>query len=66
MSQRTEVAGIYKEKEGILLNKDMLSLQAYKAQKRKNKKIDEVENDLAAVKEDLSEIKHMLRKFLSV
>lgn len=65
MAARTEVAGIYKEKEGILLNKDTEALRSYKRQKANNKKLNEVINEVSDIRDDILELKNMFREFLS-
>lgn len=65
MAARTEVAGIYKEKEGVLLNKDTEALRFYKRQKANTKKLNEVINDVSNIKEDMIELKNMFKEFLS-
>jgi hypothetical protein len=47
MEQKTEVSGIYKVAEGILINKDNTALQAYKAQKNKMRQIDNLEEEIS-------------------
>ena len=56
MSQKTEVSGIYKVREGVLINKDNEALQAYKRKKIRENNIKDIDN----LKEDLSEIKKLL------
>lgn len=67
-AQRTEVPGIYKVSEGVLINKDNEGLKAYRAKKEKDRRLDRVEKDLQALKsdfvivrDDLTEIKELLR-----
>ena len=61
MEQKTEVSGIYKVSEGVLINKDNTALQAYKAQKNKMKKIDNLEEEISNLRKDMDEIKTLLR-----
>lgn len=61
MEQKTEVPGVYKVSDGVLINKDNTALQAYKAQKRKLKKIDNIEEEISSLRQDMDEIKTLLR-----
>lgn len=58
---KTDVPGIYKERDGILINKDNEGLRAYKQKKIQSKKMQIFEEDLEKLKNDISEIKDMLR-----
>jgi hypothetical protein len=64
MDVKTERPGIFRTPDGYLVNKDVASLQAYRARKKHNKKIDEVESEVVQIKNDLMEIKTMLKEFL--
>jgi hypothetical protein len=61
MEQKTEVPGVYKVSDGVLINKDNTALQAYKAQKRRMKKIDNIEEEISSLRQDMDEIKTLLR-----
>lgn len=61
MERKTEVPGVYKVADGILINKDNDSLQAYKMHKQKNMKINKMEDDISSLKNDMQEIKSLLR-----
>lgn len=61
MEQKTEVAGVYKVSEGVLINKDNAGLKAYKAQKQRMKKIDNIEAEISSLRQDMDEIKTLLR-----
>ena len=61
MEQKTEVPGIYKVTDGILINKDNTALQIYKNKKQRERRIDEIQNDVASLKDDIQEIKQLLR-----
>ena len=61
MERKTEVPGIYKVSEGILINKDDEALRAYKLRKEKDRRIQKLEEDFNDVKNDLREIKEFLR-----
>jgi hypothetical protein len=61
MEQKTEVPGVYKVSDGVLINKDNTALQAYKAQKRRLKKIDNIEEEISSLRKDMDEIKTLLR-----
>ncbi len=59
--EKTEVPGIYKVKKGVLINKDQESLAAYKKNKMRNRKLEQLEEDVQSMKNDLTEIKELLR-----
>lgn len=61
MLQKTEISGVAKAGEGILLNTDNDSLKAYKTRKNKDRKMNEIEATVNALKSDISEIKELLR-----
>jgi hypothetical protein len=61
MEQKTEVPGIYKVTDGILINKDADALKLYKNKKQRERRIDEIQNDVASLKDDIQEIKQLLR-----
>ena len=58
---KTEVPGIYKVREGVLINTDNNSLAAYKNKKKRDKRVDEMQEDIQTLKNDLQEIKDLLR-----
>lgn len=60
-SGKTEVPGIYKVREGVLINTDNKSLNAYKNKKRREHMVDEMHEELKTVKNDLQEIKDLLK-----
>jgi hypothetical protein len=60
-SQKTEVPGIYKVGEGVLINKDNEGLKGYKAQKKRLNRFQEYETDLNNMRNDLTEIKNLLK-----
>ena len=62
---KTDVKGIYKESEGILLNKDNTALQQYKANRAHNSKLNNLEKEVSDLKSDISEIKELLKKVLN-
>lgn len=61
MDMKTDVPGIYKSGEGVIINKDNAALASYKARKLKEKRLDKLEDELASIKNDMSEIKSLLR-----
>lgn len=64
MAQKTEVSGIYKVCDGVLINKDNEALQAYKRKKVRELNINEISNikeDVTSLKSDIEEIKNLLR-----
>ena len=64
MEQKTEVPGFYKAGEGIVINKDNEALAAYKKRKQKERRIEEVREEVNALKSDVSEIKEMMKQLL--
>lgn len=63
--KKTVVPGIFKVGEGVLINKDNDSLTAYRTRKMKNMKIDEIQSEMEKLKNDISEIKELLRELLN-
>lgn len=59
--RKTEAPGIYKVSEGVLINKDNEALQAYKIRRDKEKKLKMMEQELSVIKNDMQEIKELLR-----
>jgi hypothetical protein len=62
MLRKTDVPGIYKEKDGVLINKDNTALNNYKKRKAKDLKINIMEEDMKELKNDILEIKELLQK----
>ena len=60
-SGKTEVPGIYKIRDGVLINTDNNSLNAYKNKKRREQMIDTMQEDIQSLKSDLEEIKDLLK-----
>lgn len=63
MELKTEIEGLYKVRDGIILNKDNDALKAYKAQKKRNalintleKKVSELEHKILFLENELSKI----------
>ena len=61
MAQKTEIPGIYKVTDGVLINKDNEALKAYKLKKQKDRKINEIEEVVVSLREDIDEIKQILK-----
>ncbi len=61
---KTDIPGIYRSPEGFLINKDINALAAYKARKKRDTELDEIKQDVSTLKDDMSEIKEMLKKVL--
>jgi prefoldin subunit 5 len=59
--QKTEIPGIVKVGEGMLINTDNDSLKAYKSRKLREKKIDDLDKSMESMKNELSEIKELLK-----
>jgi hypothetical protein len=60
----TDVPGIFKTSEGILINKDNDALKAYKIRKIKENKLNIIESDMDQLKTDMLEIKELLKGLL--
>jgi hypothetical protein len=61
MEQKTEVSGIYKVREGVLINKDNEALKIYKNKKARERRIDDIQSDVLSLKDDIAEIKQLLK-----
>jgi hypothetical protein len=61
MEYKTDVPGMYKTTEGSIINKDNQALNLYKANREKAKKLQELETTVASLKEDMQEIKSLLK-----
>ena len=61
MTQRTEIPGIFKEREGVLINKDNEGLQAYKLRLQRSREADSLRQDVTELKKDIEEIKDLLK-----
>ncbi len=59
--QKTEIPGIVKVGEGTLINTDNDALRAYKTRKEKERKVLKLEEDMSLLKNDLEEIKNLLK-----
>lgn len=61
MSVKTDVPGIFKDGEGVLINKDNEALRAYRFQKQQRKKTNTIEEEVKTIRRDLDEIKELLK-----
>lgn len=61
MSQRTEIPGVYKEREGVLINKDNDALMAYKIRMEKARETTVLREEVTELKKDIQEIKDLLK-----
>jgi|SanBayMetagenome_1026888.scaffolds.fasta_scaffold24117_2 hypothetical protein len=63
--QKTEVPGIYKVKEGVLVNADNEALEKYRNKRQviqsKEQKINSLEATVENLAKDMAEIKNLLR-----
>ena len=50
MGGKTEVPGIYKVREGVLINTDNKALAAYKNKKKRERNIDQMQEDMQNMK----------------
>ena len=60
----TDVPGIFKTSEGVLINKDNDALKAYKIRKIKENKLNIIESDMDQLKTDMLEIKELFKGLL--
>lgn len=58
---KTEIPGFYKVSEGVIINKDTAALASYKAKKEKNARLNNMEKEVSEMKNDLQEIKELLK-----
>lgn len=63
--QKTKYEGIYKQRDGVLLNMDTEALKAYKAKKENDRRTISTEKKVEMLENDIREIKEMLMKALS-
>jgi hypothetical protein len=61
MEKKTEVPGVYKVSEGVLINKDKAALAAYKLRKDKDRKVIMIEDELRCLRNDIEDIKNLLK-----
>jgi hypothetical protein len=61
MEHKTDVPGLYKVSEGIIINKDNDALQVYRNKKARERRINDIQSDVASLKDDILEIKQLLR-----
>lgn len=61
MSQQTNIPGVYKESEGVLINKDNDALAAYKLRKQRDLEFVQLKKDVVELKNDIQEIKDLLK-----
>ena len=59
--EKTEVPGICKVREGVLINTDNTALAAYKRKKQKDAEINQMQEDMVQLKDDIAEIKALLK-----
>lgn len=62
---KTDVPGIYKDGEGVLINKDNEALRAYRFQKNQRHRQVELEEEVKSIKSDIEEIKELLKGLVS-
>lgn len=60
MDKKTEIPGIYKRSEGVLINKDNDALKAYKNRRLREKRLDDLQDEVSTLKDDMKEIKSLL------
>lgn len=58
---KTDVHGYYKTPSGGIICKDLESLNAYKQNKIKNLQLNTMKNDIDQLKNDMAEIKELLK-----
>lgn len=63
--KKTDVEGLYKECDGIVINKDTEALEKYKKTKGQLRKMRELQKTVVTMQEEMTEIKSLLKEFLS-
>lgn len=58
---KTDASGYYKTPTGAVISKDMDSLKAYKVNKAKSVQLNTMKDDIEHLKNDISEIKELLK-----
>jgi hypothetical protein len=66
VEQKTEIPGLYKVSEGIIINKDNEALANYKQRKMREKRLDTMQEEVASMKNDIQEIKQLLKQLVKV
>ena len=62
---KTEVEGIFRDTENnALLNRDSSSLEVYKKMKKKNNEINNLREEVDALKNDINDIKSLLTQLV--
>lgn len=59
--EKTEIPGLYKVDESLVINKDDIGLKNYKKIKARSARVDRVQEELKTLKNDINEIKEILR-----
>ena len=59
--EKTEIPGLCKVGEGVLINTDNNALAAYKKKKIKDAEINKMQEDMVQLKDDIAEIKALLK-----
>ena len=59
--QKTDIPGVYRSSDGFLINKDNAALEAYRKKRNREKDLDTLTDDVKTLKEDMQEIKELLR-----
>jgi len=59
--KKTEVPGIYKVDEGVLINNDKEALAAYKMRKERERRVIKLEENLNSLSFEIREIKELLK-----
>lgn len=65
MDKKTEIPGMYKVTEGIVINKDNDALQAYKKRKRRERRLEMVTEEIDHLKNELGQIKKLLEALVN-
>lgn len=59
--RKTDVEGIYKVQDGVLINKDNDALVAYKKRKARENYVNSFQDQIDDLKSDITEIKNLLK-----
>lgn len=59
--EKTDIPGICKVRNGVLINTDNNALAAYKRKKQKSIEFNKMQEEMSQLKDDIAEIKALLK-----
>lgn len=65
MEKKTEIPGVYKVGEGVLINKDKDALEAYRKRRDRERRIDIIQKELETLRDSQNEIRDMLKQLIA-